>query len=53
MKILPNKLQRLFSKLNFIGKDEQSKMTETAQKDTNYGSLGFAALLPPSIFKKA
>jgi hypothetical protein len=53
MKILPNKLKRLFSKLNFTGKDEQSKMKGTAQKDTNYGSLGSGALLPPSIFRKA
>jgi hypothetical protein len=49
MKILPNKLQRLLSKLNFTGKDEQRKMIGTAQKDTNYGSLKCGALLPPSI----
>jgi hypothetical protein len=52
MKIFPTKLQRLFSKLNFTGKDDQNKMIGTAQKDTNYGSLGCDTLLPPSIFRK-
>jgi len=53
MKILPNKLQRLLSKLNFTGKDEQRKMIGTAQKNTNYGSLEYGALFPPSVFKRA
>jgi hypothetical protein len=53
MKILPNKLQSLFSKLNFTGKDEQRKKIGTAQKDTNGGSLGCGVLLPSSVFKKA
>lgn len=53
MKILSKKLQRLFSRLNFTGKDEQRKMIGTVQKDTNYGSMGCGALLPPSVFKTA
>jgi len=53
MKILPNKLQRLFINLNFTGKDKQHKMIGKEQKDTNYGSLGCGALLPPPVFKKA
>ena len=53
MKILPNKLQRLLSKLNFTGKDEQRKLIGTAQKNTNCGSLECGALFPPSVSKRA